>query len=224
MPALLNERSGFPDPRLADEEGLVAVGGDFSVARLVAAYRCGVFPWSVNPITWWSPGQRGIIELDTLHCSRSLTRVLRSDLFTVTVDQDFRGVMTACAEPVPGRDSTWITSEFIAAYDELHEAGHAHSLEVWKGSRLVGGIYGVSQGGLFAGESMFHRVSNASKVALVRLVEHLREQRFTLFDVQMVTPITRQMGGTDIPRDEYLARLAKALVQTCSFAGLKHER
>lgn len=218
LPALLNERSGFPDPRLADREGLVALGGDLSVARLVAAYRRGVFPWSINPITWWSPDPRGIIELDTLHISRSLSRVLRSGAFTVTIDQDFRGVMTACAQPAPGRRSTWITGEFTSAYQELHLAGHAHSLEVWKGDQMVGGIYGVSHGGLFAGESMFHRVSNASKVALVRLVEHLRERRFVLFDIQMLTPVTRQMGAVEIPREEYLRRLAKALKRKCPFA------
>jgi leucyl/phenylalanyl-tRNA--protein transferase len=202
---------------LADDEGLVALGGDFSVARLVAGYRRGVFPWSVNPITWWSPNPRGIIELDELHISRSLCRVLRSGAFTVTLDHNFRGVMTACAQPASGRKSTWITAEFINAYEELHQAGHAHSLEVWKDSQMVGGIYGVCQGGLFAGESMFHQVSNASKVALVRLVEHLRQRRFVLFDVQMLTPVTRQMGAVEISRDDYLQRLARALKRKCSF-------
>lgn len=217
LPALLGERSVFPDPRLADREGLVAVGGDLSVKRLVAAYRHGVFPWSVNPITWWSPDPRGIIELDALHISRSLRRVLRAGTLTTTLDRDFRGVMSGCAEPGPGRGGTWITQEFIAAYEALHRAGHAHSLEVWDGGRLVGGIYGVCQGGLFAGESMFHNASNASKVALVRLVEHLRERRFELFDVQMLTPVTRQMGGIELPREEYLRRLPRALKRRCSF-------
>lgn len=218
LPALLNEGAGFPDPRLADPEGLVALGGDFSVPRLVSAYRRGIFPWSVNPITWWSPDPRGVIDLDALHIPRSLARVLRSDRFSVTLDRDFLGVMTACAMSGPGRDSTWITREFIEAYGELHQAGHAHSLEVWDAGELAGGIYGVCQGGLFAGESMFHRVDNASKVALVRLVEHLRKKQFTLMDVQMLTPVTRQLGGMEMGRDDYLARLARALKCDCSFA------
>jgi leucyl/phenylalanyl-tRNA--protein transferase len=217
LPSLLNDRSGFPDPRLADDEGLVGLGGDFSVSRLVDAYRRGIFPWSVNPITWWSPDPRGIIELDGLHVPRRLARLLRGGAFSVTLDEDFRGVMTACAEPGRGRRSTWITAEFIDAYEELYRAGHAHSLEVWSRGRLVGGIYGVSQGGLFAGESMFHRVDNASKLALVRLVEHLRSRGFVLFDVQMLTPVTRQLGGLEIPREEYLRRLDEALDCTCSF-------
>lgn len=218
LPVLLDERPEFPDPRRAGAKGWVALGGDLSVARLVNAYRHGIFPWSVNPITWWSPDPRGVMNLDALHISRSLNRVLRSGTLSVTVNRAFRGVVTACAEPAPGRRSTWISPEFIAAYTELHRAGHAHSLEIWKGEELVGGIYGVSQGGLFAGESMFHRTNNASKVALVRLIEHLRSRGFLLFDVQMLTPVTRQMGGIEIPRDEYLQRLAAALKRKCSFA------
>ncbi len=218
LPVLLDERPEFPDPRLADAEGWVALGGDLSVVRLVKAYRHGIFPWSVNPITWWSPDPRGVMDLDALHISRSLDRLLRSGSFSVTLDRDFRGVMAACAEPAPGRRSTWISPQFIDAYTDLHHAGHAHSLEVWKGKDLVGGIYGVAQGGLFAGESMFHRVSNASKVALARLVGHLRARGFVLFDVQMLTPVTRQMGGIAISRAEYLRRLALALKRKCSFA------
>lgn len=217
IPVVLGPRTPFPDPAKADSDGLVALGGDLSPARLLAAYRKGIFPWSVNPISWWSPHPRGIIEFDGLHISRSLERVLRSGDFTVTMDRDFCGVMEACAEPAPGRESTWITDEFIAAYTELHRSGHAHSLEVWGGDRLAGGIYGVHVGGLFAGESMFHRASNASKVALVRLVEHLRARKFRLFDVQMLTPITQQMGGIEITRNEYLRRLASALRCKCSF-------
>jgi leucyl/phenylalanyl-tRNA--protein transferase len=139
-------------------------------------------------------------------------------LFTVTLDRAFHRVIRACAEPGPGRESTWISPEFIEAYHRLHVAGHAHSLEVWQGLELVGGIYGVSIGGLFAGESMFHRVSNASKVALVRLVEHLRRRGFTLLDVQFLTPVTRALGGAEIPRNVYLERLAVALQQPCHFA------
>lgn len=216
-PVLSGDRSRFPDPRRAGCEGLVAIGGDLSLLRLMAAYRRGVFPWSVNPVSWWSPDPRAILELRGLHISRSLRRTLRSDAFVVTLDRDFRGVMMACAEPAPGRSCTWITQEFIDAYERVHRAGHAHSLEVWKSGRLVGGIYGVSLGGLFAGESMFHRVTDASKVALVHLVHHLKARRFALFDIQMLTPVTRQMGGIEIPRDEYLQRLKCALRRKCSF-------
>ena len=143
---------------------------------------------------------------------------MKSARFEVTCDRDFRGVIEGCALPAPGRQRSWITPEFVAAYVALHEQGHAHSLECWKDGRLAGGIYGVSVGGLFAGESMFHRVDDASKVALVRLVEHLQARGYALFDIQMLTPITRQMGGIEISREAYLKRLAGALKIRCSFA------
>ena len=218
MPAIiLDQRLLFPNPRLADAEGLVAVGGDLSVARLLLAYRSGIFPWTVRPITWWSPDPRGIFELGAFHVSRSLAKVIRKGLFVITVDRAFRQVMEACAAPALGRRSTWSSPKFIEAYTELHRQGHAHSLECWLDKQLVGGIYGVAIGGLFAGESMFHRVSNASKVGLFHLIEHLRRQGFALFDIQMLTPITEQLGGTTIPRGEYLKRLAAAVEKQCSF-------
>jgi leucyl/phenylalanyl-tRNA--protein transferase len=215
--AILNQALRFPDPRLADAEGLVAIGGDFSVERLLLAYRSGIFPWTVSPISWWSPDPRGIIELDTLHVSESLKKVLRKKTFRVTIDTAFAQVMAQCAMRAPGRSETWITEEFITAYTRLHQHGHAHSLECWLGDELAGGIYGVAIGGFFAGESMFHRASNASKAALYHLVEHLRERRFALFDIQMLTPVTRQMGGVTIPRDKYLSRLNEAVSATCAF-------
>lgn len=211
LPVLLSRRVWFPDPHLADTEGLVAVGGDFSVQRLLLAYRSGIFPWTDDPITWWSPDPRGIIEFDRFHVSKSLAKVLRQGAFEVTVDRAFREVMEGCAEPAPGRGETWVTPAFIAAYTHLHEQGHAHSVECRQEGKLVGGIYGVAIGGFFAGESMFHRVSNASKVALASLVERLHERGFVLFDVQMLTPITRQLGGVEIPRADYLTRLATAV-------------
>lgn len=194
--ALLDQRLRFPDPRLANAEGLVAVGGELSVERLLLAYRSGIFPWTAAPVTWWSPDPRAIFELDGFHVSRSLSRVLRKNSFQVTVDRAFRQVMEGCASPAPGRRSTWISPEFLEAYANLHAAGHAHSLECWQAERLVGGIYGVAVGGLFAGESMFHRVSDASKIALFHLVRHLRRQGFLLFDIQMLTPITAQLGAS----------------------------
>lgn len=214
---LLDKRLAFPDPRRADRRGLVGVGGDLSVPRLLLAYRTGIFPWTVDPITWWSPDPRGILEMEAMHVPRSLQRVLRQNRFRITVDQAFVRVMEGCAAPAPGRRETWISPEFIDAYARLHENGHAHSLECWLEDDLAGGIYGVAIGGFFAGESMFHRADYASKVALYYLVQHLRERGFTLFDVQMITPATRQLGGVTIARSEYLRRLARAVGQSCEF-------
>jgi leucyl/phenylalanyl-tRNA--protein transferase len=216
---LLGRRLGFPDPRLADAEGLVAVGGDLSVRRLLLAYRSGIFPWTVEPVSWWSPDPRAVFELDGFKASHSLAKVIRKEVFEVTVDQAFLQIMEGCAAPARGRRSTWITSEFIEAYTELHEQGHAHSVECWLDGGLAGGIYGVAIGGFFAGESMFYRASNASKVALFYLIERLRRQGFVLFDIQMLTPITERLGGTTIPREEYLQRLAKAVQKPCSFVA-----
>ena len=207
----------FPDPRGADEEGLVAIGGDMSVDQLLLAYRSGIFPWTVHPVTWWSPDPRAILELDRIHVPRSLARVLRKGVFEITRDAAFREVMEGCAAPAKGRRSTWITREFLDAYTALHKAGFAHSLECWHRGQLAGGIYGVATGGFFAGESMFHRVSDASKVALCHLAQHLRERGFALFDIQMLTPVTTQLGGINISREEYLTRLGQALKKSCSF-------
>lgn len=216
--ALLDERLRFPDPRQADEDGFVAVGGDLAVDRLLLAYRSGIFPWTVAPVTWWSPDPRGIFELNRFHVSRSLARTIRQSVFRVTFDEAFRAVMEGCAAPAPGRRSTWITREFIDSYTELHRQGHAHSVECWAaGGQLVGGVYGVALGGFFAGESMFHRASNASKVALFHLVQHLRQGGFELFDIQMLTPITEQLGGITISRAEYLKRLARAVEKRVAF-------
>lgn len=215
----LDNELWFPHPAQAERgefAGLLAVGGDLSVDRLLLAYRSGIFPWSVRPITWWSPDPRGVLELDRLHVPRSLERVLRKSPFRVTRDQAFAAVIQACAS-VPRQDRTWISPEFVRAYRRLHEAGHAHSVECWEADRLVGGIYGVAVGGLFAGESMFHLASNASKVALVHLVSHLRERGFKLFDVQMVTPATSQLGAVEISRDEYLRRLQVAVAEPVTF-------
>lgn len=219
-PVRLSEGLAFPDPATAQDgepPGLVAVGGDLSTDRLLLAYRSGLFPWTVHPITWWSPDPRAIIELDRLHISRSLDRVLRRGDYTITRNQAFRAVMEGCAEPAPGRRRTWISPAFLQAYTGLHQAGHAHSVECWLGDRLVGGIYGVAVGGLFAGESMFQRADNASKVALVHLVRHLQATGFVLFDIQMLTRVTAQMGAEEIPRRDYLERLQGAVALTVAF-------
>ncbi|HXT10577.1 MAG TPA: leucyl/phenylalanyl-tRNA--protein transferase [Candidatus Angelobacter sp.] len=214
---VLNRALHFPDPHLANSKGLVAIGGDLSVERLLLAYRTGVFPWTVSPISWWSPDPRAILEPDQVHIPDSLRKVLRKETFRITIDQAFARVIENCAERVPGRSETWITSEFIGAYTRLHEEGHAHSVECWLDGELAGGIYGVAIGGFFAGESMFHRVSNASKVALCHLARHLQERRFALFDIQMLTPVTKQMGGLTIPRERYLVRLKEAVTMDCEF-------
>jgi len=220
-PVVLGRRLWFPDPNEAIHtqrvNGLVAVGGELSVERLLLAYRSGIFPWSVDPITWWSPDPRGIFELDRFHVSRSLARTLRRSVFEVTVNRAFRETMESCAASSPGRPSTWISSEFIRAYGKLHRQGHAHSVECWRGGELAGGIYGVAVGGLFAGESMFHRWPDASKVALHHLIQRLRDRGFVLFDIQMVTPHTERLGAIEVPRREYLHRLKSALDKNCVF-------
>jgi leucyl/phenylalanyl-tRNA--protein transferase len=214
---LLDDRLVFPNPLLADDEGLVAVGGDMSLERLLLAYRSGIFPWTVKPVTWWSPNPRGIIELDGLHVSRSLAKTLKREPFRVSFDTAFPQVIKACAASAPGRRTTWISPEFIRAYTTLHEQGHAHCVECWQEQALVGGIYGVAVGGLFAGESMFHRADNASKIAIYHLVQRLKQQGFALFDIQMVTPATLPLGAVEISREAYLRRLAEAVKIPCRF-------
>jgi leucyl/phenylalanyl-tRNA--protein transferase len=217
MPEMLDQRLNFPDPRSADGEGLVAIGGDFSPERLRLAYRSGLFPWTANPVSWWSPDPRAIFEFAQFHVPHSLAKFMRKQPFEITRDRAFRQVMEGCAAPGRGRGRTWISSEFIAAYTYLHELGDAHSVECWSDGELVGGIYGVSFGGFFAGESMFHRAANASKVALCHLVAHLHARGYALFDIQMVTPTTRQLGAVRISREEYLKRLRVALAMDCNF-------
>lgn len=218
MVAFLENKLWFPDPRHYTEymdEGLLAVGGEMSVERLRLAYSMGIFPWTDRPVTWWCPDPRGIMELDKIRVSRSLAKFKRKGVFHCTRDQAFEAVIRACAEtPRPG---SWITESFIRAYIRMHEAGYAHSVECWQQNVLVGGIYGVSVGGLFAGESMFYRESNASKIALLHLVEHLRDRGYQLFDVQMVTPLTESLGAIHIRRNDYLDRLEDAMKHPCTF-------
>ena len=183
------------------------VGGDLSAARLRAAYRAGIFPWfdELSPPLWWSPDPRAVITAASLHIARRLQRTLRSGRFRTTWNQAFGSVMRACAEN--RADGTWITPAMLAAYGELHRLGEAHSVEVWCGDDLVGGIYGVHVGGVFAGESMFHRVTDASKVALVTLARCLFAAKVELLEVQFVTPHLQSMGAFALPRRRYLARL-----------------
>jgi len=209
--SILGKKLSFPDPLSAREDGLLAIGGDLKADRLLLAYREGIFPWSVNPITWWSPDPRSILPLESFHVPRRIERIIRQGRFEVTWNQDFEGVMRGCAKPRRDQSGTWISSLFIKAYGELHHLGHAHSIECRREGKLVGGVYGVAVGGLFAGESMFHEESNASSVALVTLLETCRSAGYVLFDTQMATLHTRRFGAIDIPREEYLKRLRAAL-------------
>jgi leucyl/phenylalanyl-tRNA---protein transferase len=199
----------LPPADRADDRGVVGVGADLAPGTLLAAYRSALFPMPVEGglLAWWSPDPRGVIPLDGLRVSRSLRRSLGR--FRVTVDQDFPAVIAACADPA--RPHGWIDEDMQAAYLRLHELGWAHSLEAWAGDELAGGLYGVAIGGLFAGESMFHRRSDASKVALVHLVEHLTAGGASLLDVQWTTPHLVSLGAVDIPRAEYQRRLHAAL-------------
>jgi leucyl/phenylalanyl-tRNA--protein transferase len=195
----------FPDPSTADGDGLVGFGADLEPETLVYAYRQGIFPWPHPgmPLPWFSPDPRGVIWLDALRTSRSLRQRLRHSGWETTVDRAFETVVAACAERYRP-EGTWIVPEMRAAYLRLHRLGHAHSLEVWRDEELVGGLYGVSVGGVFTGESMFHHTTDASKVALVDLVDRLAEAGGRLVDVQLVTQHLISLGARPLPRSEYL--------------------
>lgn len=204
----------FPDPRRANPDGLLAIGGDLCIERLLLAYRLGIFPWYEEgyPILWWSPPRRCVMDPAAFHVSRSLGRLLRQHRFLVTFDKAFPEVMRACAETrLEAGKGTWITEEMIDAYCALHEAGFAHSAEAWCENELVGGIYGISLGSAFFGESMFKRVTNASKVAFATLAQRLNEWRFTMIDCQITNPHLQSLGSYEITRAEFLRRLARAL-------------
>jgi leucyl/phenylalanyl-tRNA--protein transferase len=210
----------FPLPTATTPEGLLCVGGRLSPEWLLDAYRHGIFPWPMwenEPVAWWSPDPRAIIELDGLHISRRLHRTLRSGRFQATIDRDFDGVIHGCARSPGRRGNTWLTKSMIAAYRQMHELGHAHSLEVWHEGRLAGGTYGMGIGGVFAAESMFYRVRDASKVAIAYLVAHLRDRGYTLLDIQQWTPHSGSMGAVEISRVEYLRRVASAVELPITF-------
>ena len=204
--------SVFPDPRSARGD-IVAIGEDLSVETLREAYRHGIFPWPHDelPLPWFSPRRRAVIFFDELHIGRSLRRSLKKSTFQFTIDHAFDSVIRACAsEPRPGQDGTWIGPQIVKAYTRLHREGDAHSAEVWEGDELVGGLYGIDAGGVFTGESMFHRRTDASKVALLRLIEHLRGRGATWLDCQIMTPHMRALGAREIPRARFLDLLAEA--------------
>ena len=211
---LLSDALVFPSPKLAAQEGLLAVGGDLSQERLLLAYRMGIFPWySENePIMWWSPDPRLILYPDRLKISKSLKKIISKGDFVLTMDQAFQAVITACAESrTETNEGTWIVDEMITAYCQLHESGFAHSVETWLGDQLAGGLYGVSIGRCFFGESMFTRISNASKVAFVGLVKYLQKHNFNLIDCQVSTSHLINFGAHEIPRARFLDELAASL-------------
>jgi len=204
----------FPPPDYADPSGLVAVGGDLSSERLIEAYRVGIFPWysEDQPILWWSPDPRFVLELDQFKISRSLAKTLRRRIFHVTFDRAFEEVIAACATVArEDQSGTWITPEMQEAYIKLHGLGYAHSVEAWFEGRLVGGLYGVSLGKAFFGESMFHRKTDASKVALAILVQKLKIWGFHFIDSQMATEHMHRLGATEIPRRIFVKKLHSAL-------------
>jgi leucyl/phenylalanyl-tRNA---protein transferase len=206
----LEDGHPLPDPRTATD-GLVAVGGRMTVERLQEAYRAGIFPWTANPVTWWSPDPRAIFDLQQIHIPHRLRSAVRNHPYRVSVGTAFEQVMEACAEADRGDDDNWISEEFIAGYTAMHRAGFAQSFELWREDDLVAGIYGVALQGLFAGESMFHAESGASKIALVLLQQCLHKAGYVLFDTQMVTEVTGMLGAFEIPREEYLERLSAAM-------------
>jgi len=207
----LNNELFFPDPDWADADGLLAVGGDLSVERLLLAYSLGIFPWYAqgDPILWWSPDPRTVLFPDRLKIHRSLRKTLRQQPFELRIDSDFAGVLDGCAAPRPGQDGTWITEEMREAYLRLHAMGHAHSIECWQDGHLVGGLYGVNLGHVFFGESMFSRVSDASKVSLVALCQGILGFVPAMIDCQFSTAHLESLGATPIPRTVFLDLLER---------------
>lgn len=204
----------FPDPSLAHKSGLLAVGGDLSVERLLLAYSSGIFPWydEFSPILWWSPDPRMVLFPSEFKTSKTLRQTIRREIFEVRLDHDFEAVIRTCANaPRKEQDGTWITEEMIKAYCDLHEAGFAHSVETYKDGKLAGGLYGVSIGKAFFGESMFHLQTDASKVAFYHLIDLLRQWEFLIVDAQQKTQHLKNLGGRAISRDEFLNILEKAL-------------
>jgi len=207
----LNPDQPFPDPgeALDDPNGLLAVGGCLSPQRIINAYRQGIFPWynPGEPVLWWSPDPRLVLFPDNLKISRSLQKKRRKNIFTVSFNQDFRAVIEACAQPRDKASGTWITEEIKLAYQQLHELGIAQSVEVWHENELVGGLYGLALGRVFFGESMFHRMTDASKIGFVAWVEYLQSQDYRLIDCQVYSEHLVSLGAEEIPRDEFMRLL-----------------
>lgn len=213
----LDAAGGFPPvaKALRRPNGLLAAGGDLTPERLLQAYRLGIFPWYSpgEPILWWSPDPRMVLFPNELKVSRSLAKTLRNKPYEVRIDHDFRAVMECCAAPRPGQDGTWISTDMMEAYGRLHALGYAHSVETWIDGHLAGGLYGVALGGVFFGESMFSRATDASKIALAHLVGRLEPAGFGLIDCQMHTPHLESLGAREIRRAEFARLVAELSAQ-----------
>ncbi|THF48799.1 leucyl/phenylalanyl-tRNA--protein transferase [Flavobacterium supellecticarium] len=197
----------FPPVTETDFSGILAVGGDLSTERLLLAYNSGIFPWFEDgePITWWAPDPRMVLLLDELNISKSMRNILNRNIFTVTFNSDFRAVISNCQSiKREGQNGTWITDDMIEAYCKLHELGHAQSVEVWQDDQLVGGLYGVDLGHIFCGESMFAKVSNASKVAFIKLVEYLKANNYLLLDCQVYNEHLESLGAFEVNRESFM--------------------
>ncbi|NRT11664.1 leucyl/phenylalanyl-tRNA--protein transferase [Flavobacterium sp. 14A] len=200
----------FPDVSLTHSSGIIALGGDLSPQRLLLAYKSGIFPWFEDgePITWWSPNPRMVLFLDELVVTKSMRNILNRDTFTVTFNQNFREVISNCQQiKRDGQNGTWITNDMIEAYCKLHELGIAKSVEVWQDGQIVGGLYGIDLGHIFCGESMFSKVSNASKVAFITLVRHLKQENYKLLDCQVYNEHLESLGCREIPRQDFISIL-----------------
>ncbi len=210
----LSDTLAFPQPHLADQDGLLAVGGDLSQERLLLAYRLGIFPWFLEgePYLWWSPDPRLVLYPDELIVSKSLKKTMKQNTFHITFDSAFHQVIQSCANTREKKnEATWIVQEMIHAYVNLHQSGYAHSVEAWSNGKLAGGLYGVALGRCFFGESMFSNKSNASKVAFVHLVQYLKKQSYQMIDCQVTTAHLKRFGAREIPRKEFLKQLDLAM-------------
>ena len=213
---LSENKQTFPPPFLADQTGLLAVGGDLSVQRLITAYSAGIFPWynDDEPILWWSPDPRLVLFPDEIHISRSLAKAIRKNVYEISVDKAFRDVITKCRDVhTETKSGTWLVDEMLDAYVLLHELGYAHSVEAWKDEELVGGLYGVSIGKCFFGESMFSTVDNSSKVAFAVFTKWLATMGFEMIDCQVATKYLSSFGAREISRKEFLGLLSKTVVK-----------
>tara|TARA_R110002167_G_C12672804_1_gene650841 strand:- start:786 stop:1496 length:711 start_codon:yes stop_codon:yes gene_type:complete len=223
IPWLSSSSSTFPDlsTALAEPNGLLAFGDDLSPPRIIQAYQLGIFPWFSDgePVMWWSPDPRAIINIAELKINKTLHKVLKRQTFTVTLNKSFKQVIELCADAPFRVEETWIVSPMLTAYKKLHQQGQAHSIEVWQNEELVGGLYGIAVNGYFSGESMFYKQSNASKVALVYLAELLKSIKVELIDCQMLNPFLASMGCIEVNREQFIAQqlAAKTIIPPADF-------
>ncbi len=209
-----DSKINFPHPDLADEYGIVHLGGELTIDNLLTSYKMGIFPWPYQedfPMVWYSPNPRGVLFVENFIVNKSFKKFLNSTNFKATFNKSFREIVSKCQKNKVRTESSWITEKLINGYENLAQAGHAYSIEVWDNEDLVGGLYGVKINNFYSAESMFYEQSNASKYAIYSLVEHLKEQSLQWVDIQMVTPITAQLGGIEIERNEFLQLLSHSI-------------